>query len=89
MNEQRTNGYMPFKYCKTFMHIYTYTRLYTVCLKLAGCAVTKSEGRARLQTEANRELNSPAAVQAALVIPWEAWAEDDAAEFCHGAATLS
>lgn len=41
------------------------------------------------QTEANRELNSPGAVQAALVIPWEAWAKDDATEVCHGAATLS
>lgn len=41
------------------------------------------------RTKANRELNSPAAVQAALVIPWEAWAEDDAAEVCHRAATLS
>lgn len=34
-------------------------------------------------------MNSPAAVQAALVIPWKAWAEDDATEVCHRAATLS
>lgn len=40
-------------------------------------------------TKANGELNSPAAVQAALVIPWEAGAEDDAAEVCHRATTLS
>lgn len=40
-------------------------------------------------TKANRELNSPATVQAALVIPWEAWAEDDATELCHRATTLS
>jgi len=42
-----------------------------------------------VQTEADGELNSPAAVQAALVIPWEAWAEYDTAEVCHRASTLS
>lgn len=68
----------------TFIHTSTYT-----CLKLAVCWVTQEKREERLQTEANRELNSPAAVQAALVIPWKAWAEDDAAEVCHGAATLS
>lgn len=41
-----------------------------------------------LQTEANGELNSPGAVQAALVIPWKAWTENDAAEVCHGASAL-
>lgn len=42
-----------------------------------------------LQTKANGELNSPAAVQAALVIPWKARAENDTVEVCHRASTLS
>lgn len=51
----------------------------------------KRKGGARRvgQTKADGELDPPAAVQAALVIPWEAWAEDDAAEVCHRAATVS
>lgn len=48
----------------------------------------KKKGKFK-DTKANGELNSPAAVQAALVIPWEAWAEDDAVEVCHRATTLS
>lgn len=42
-----------------------------------------------LHTKANRELNSPGAVQAAPVIPWKPRAEDDATEVCHRASTLS
>lgn len=40
-------------------------------------------------TKANWELNSPATVQATLVISRESWAEDDAVELCHRATTLS
>lgn len=56
-------------------------------------ATTKKEKeenrRGGLHTKANRELNSPGAVQAAPVIPWKARAEDDATEVCHRASTLS
>lgn len=40
-------------------------------------------------TKANWELNSPAAIQAALIIPWKAWAENDATEGCQRATALS
>lgn len=45
--------------------------------------------RAEQHTKANWELNSPAAVQATLVIPWETWAKDDAIEVCHRVTALS
>lgn len=49
----------------------------------------RGEERRGVQTKSYRELNSPGAVQATLVIPWKGWTENHTSEVCQRASTLS